>query len=190
VNYRNGQVQFSHSGAFNLGTATAVYLLPQADVGIVVLSNSAPIGVPESLAISFLDLVEFGEVRQDYFPRINQDFARLFASPYPSPDPAAATIQPSATNLSQILGDYHNTYFGPLQIRLEQEQLTLRIGPQLSPYPLTAYSDGRFSYQPPGENAYGPSWIDFQTDANGQSIAVTLDNLNQEGLGRFKRVVP
>ena len=179
-------MQLSHSGAFNLGVATAVYLLPQADVGIVVLSNSAPIGVPESLAISFLDLVEFGKVRQDYFPKINQDFARLFASPYQSPNPSDPTIEPSVNQVSHFIGDYHNQYFGQLQIRWEQEQLVLRIGPQLSSYPLAAYQDSRFSYQPQGENAYGPSWIDFELDAAGQPIAVTLDNLNGDGQGQFK----
>jgi CubicO group peptidase (beta-lactamase class C family) len=188
VNYRNGRVQLSHSGAFNLGAATAVYLLPQTEVGIVVLSNSAPIGVPESLAISFLDLVEFGQVRQDYFPKINRDFARLFASPYPSPDLSTPRIEPSAKQVSHLIGDYQNQFFGPLQIRWEEGQLVLRMGPRLSPYPLTAYQNGRFSYQPQGENAYGPSWIDFTLDAAGQPLAVTLDNLKGEGQGQFTRI--
>ena len=38
---------FSHSGAFALGAATAYMLIPSENVGIVVLSNAAPVGAVE-----------------------------------------------------------------------------------------------------------------------------------------------
>src|SRR5262245_19164453 len=46
VNYDElGRVKLSHSGAFDLGAASTVYLLPAEQLGIVILTNAAPIGV-------------------------------------------------------------------------------------------------------------------------------------------------
>lgn len=41
--------QLGHSGGFNLGAATCVTLLPQEKLGLVVLTNGWPIGVPEAI---------------------------------------------------------------------------------------------------------------------------------------------
>ena len=46
----------NHSGAFDLGAATVVVLVPSEKLGIVVLTNGAPIGVPEAVSADFLDL--------------------------------------------------------------------------------------------------------------------------------------
>lgn len=61
-----GRTQFSHSGAFALGAATNFVIIPSADVAIVALANATPSGVPETLTAEFTDLVEFGEVREDW----------------------------------------------------------------------------------------------------------------------------
>ena len=61
------RTELSHSGAFELGANSNFVILPSADVGIVVLTNATPIGVPEALTASFADLVQFGDVRQDWF---------------------------------------------------------------------------------------------------------------------------
>ena len=49
VNYDDeGRVRLNHSGGFDLGAATVVNLVPSEHLGIVVLSNGMPIGVPEA----------------------------------------------------------------------------------------------------------------------------------------------
>jgi CubicO group peptidase (beta-lactamase class C family) len=40
----SGRVSLSHSGAFVLGAATNFVMLPESDIGIVVLTNAAPVG--------------------------------------------------------------------------------------------------------------------------------------------------
>ena len=40
--------------------------MPSANVGLVALTNAAPIGVPETLAAEFMDLVQYGEIREDW----------------------------------------------------------------------------------------------------------------------------
>src|SRR6185436_16024921 len=52
-----GRVFWRHSGAFFLGERTEVALLPAEQLGIAVLSNAAPTGIPEGMTRSFFDLV-------------------------------------------------------------------------------------------------------------------------------------
>jgi CubicO group peptidase (beta-lactamase class C family) len=61
-----GHVKLSHSGAFLLGAATTVCLLPAEGLGIVVLTNAQPLGMAEVPAQSFLDLATYGKVQQDW----------------------------------------------------------------------------------------------------------------------------
>jgi hypothetical protein len=74
-----------------------VNVLP-AGIGIVVLTNAAPIGVPEALCRSFLDLVLIGKVERDWFALFGRPWLRHGAGlrrgrlceAAASPKPAAA----------------------------------------------------------------------------------------------------
>ena len=86
-----GTVQLSHSGAFDLGAATAVYLLPAKSSGIAVLSNGRPLGVPEALSLSFLDLATSGAVQRDYLAALRPPGHGTAVLPHGGhPGPAAA----------------------------------------------------------------------------------------------------
>ena len=53
VNYdEQGRLRLGHSGAFALGAATTVLLVPSEQLGIVVLTNAYPIGVAEGVEFS------------------------------------------------------------------------------------------------------------------------------------------
>ena len=71
------RTQFSHSGAFELGAGTNFVIIPSADVAIVALTNATPSGVPETLTAEFADLVQFGEVRQDWRKLYGDAFAAM-----------------------------------------------------------------------------------------------------------------
>jgi CubicO group peptidase (beta-lactamase class C family) len=60
-----GRIRLGHSGAFNLGAATAVSLLPNERLGIIVLTNAQPVGAPEAVCRGFLDLALAGKVERD-----------------------------------------------------------------------------------------------------------------------------
>ena len=77
-----GRLRLSHSGGFNQGAATAFTLLPSAGLGIVVLTNGMPIGVPESVIAYFLDYVEAGSVQEDWLTGYEQIvFAPMYVNP-------------------------------------------------------------------------------------------------------------
>src|SRR3954447_10228998 len=65
-----GTVQWGHSGAFASGAATAVYLLPGAGFGVLALTNGAPVGAPEALCLSVLDLAQRGNATRDWLETI------------------------------------------------------------------------------------------------------------------------
>ena len=108
-----GPHAFSHSGAFELGAGTNFVILPSADVAIVALTNATPSGVPETLTAEFADLVQFGEVREDWSTLYEKAFGAMevpFGSlvgkqPPANPAPAAP--------LASYVGTYANDYWGP-----------------------------------------------------------------------------
>jgi hypothetical protein len=56
---------FSHSGAFLLGAATHVRVDPDAGVGVAILTNGEPVGVPEALAMIFFNHLYAQEGRSE-----------------------------------------------------------------------------------------------------------------------------
>lgn len=120
-----GEVQLGHSGAFNLGASTAVYLLPGESLGIVVLTKGQPIGVPESVAVSFLDLARFGAIQTDYFPLFRKAFAAITSQDYPVVR-GPANPRPPLADLACV-GTYANDYFGTIRVIRQEGGLVLRI---------------------------------------------------------------
>ena len=62
-----GRAVLSHSGAFDLGASTNVTILLGEGLGIAVLTNGEPVGVPEAIANSFLDIAQHGSQTVDWF---------------------------------------------------------------------------------------------------------------------------
>jgi CubicO group peptidase (beta-lactamase class C family) len=199
VGYEGGRIRWSHSGAFNLGAATCVNVLPAEQIGIVVLTNAAPIGVPEALCRSLLDLVLIGKVERDWFALFAQAMAGVmapdygtavdYAKPPQSPKPALAA--------AAYVGSYHSELFGPAQVveantglsgvGLAGAGLALKLGPKLASYTMHHFDRDVFTYQPIGENAYGPSAVTFTVGAGGKATAMTIENLDLNGQGTFRR---
>jgi CubicO group peptidase (beta-lactamase class C family) len=184
-----GHVRIGHSGAFNLGAGTTVSIYPASRLGIAVLTNAQPIGAAETIAAEFLDLAEYGEIRRDFRAAFAPAFAALAAPDYGmavdyTAPPATAT---PALPASAYAGTYSSDLYGDLIVEDEGSGLVVRLGPDLTAYPLTHYDRDVFWYQPRGENAYGPSGVTFAIGAEGNATRVTLENLDKHGQGTFAR---
>jgi CubicO group peptidase (beta-lactamase class C family) len=184
-----GAVQLSHSGAFAMGAATAVFLVPAEGLGVVVLTNAAPVGLAESLALGVLDLIHTGAVQRDYLTLLQPLMVAAMAQAYPEVPIPAQPLPPRA--LQAYVGSYRNAYVGQAVVSRAGAGLRLQLGPALSPYPLSHVSGDTFRYQPPGENGVGPSAVVFAADpAAGPGAAVSrlrIANLDTEGLGVLQR---
>jgi CubicO group peptidase (beta-lactamase class C family) len=185
----SGRMKFSHSGAFSMGAGTNLVILPSANVGIVVLTNAWPTGAPEALAATFMDLVEFGKVERDWYPpyhammsAFNAPVGSLVGKPRPaSPAPAAS--------LAAYAGTYANTFYGPAQVIRQGDGLVLKLGPKGREFPLTHWDGNAFTFAPSSENATegSISLATFTAPARGRSRELTIEYLNGEGLGTFRR---
>ncbi|HET8521848.1 MAG TPA: DUF3471 domain-containing protein, partial [Thermomicrobiales bacterium] len=177
---------------FALGAGTAYYLLPGSGFGVLALTNGMPVGAPEALCLSVLDLAQRGEVSRDWFSTVTPSFAALLAPTYGSgtdwdtaPAPATAA-QPDAN----YLGVYHNDYYGDAEIVSADGGLALKIGPQPRQYPLKHYDRDTFSWQPPGENAPIRSGLTFTIGADGVATSFTDEYLASGGAGTLLRPIP
>jgi CubicO group peptidase (beta-lactamase class C family) len=184
-----GRVRLSHSGGFALGAATAVMLVPAEQLGIVVLTNAAPVGVAEAVGLSFLDLALVGMIQRDWLATVGPAVAAAAQLPYgagmdysQSPEPQGAPH-----GLDSYVGTYENDFFGPVEVSSSDGQLVLREGPNLVGYALRHWEGDVFLYQPKGENAGGLSRVNFAVGSDQSAASVTIENLDIDGEGTFVR---
>lgn len=178
-----GRVRLSHSGGFALGAATVIVLVPAEHLGIVVLTNGMPIGVPEAIAAEFLDLAETGTVNRDWLAAYGQRFAGLYAfetklGAEPPAHPAAPRSADAYT------GTYASAYYGPAEIAAEGEGLVMRLGPGWIEFPLGHWDGDTFAYETRGENASGRQGVTFRADGDGLVLSFTVEDLDREADGK------
>jgi CubicO group peptidase (beta-lactamase class C family) len=183
-----GRLKLDHSGAFALGAATSVALLPVEQLGIVTLTNGEPIGVPEGINNAFFDAAQHGKPTVDWLAYFAKALAASEAHP-PNPydTPPAQPKPPQA--LTAYTGTYANSYYGPLTVSDVGGKLQMTLGPPAKPttFPLTAYDGDTFTFQSIGENASGTSGAVFKAGADGRAGAATLTFYDDRGLGTFMR---
>ncbi|MGJ0511715.1 serine hydrolase [Methylocystis sp.] len=183
------RVRWSHSGAFSLGASTCVYVMPAERFGIVVLSNSAPVGAPETICRSFLDIVLTGKIERDWFALFGEAFAKMAVPAYGRDADYAKPLASAPARASRAIyvGAYRNELYGPIGVVETSDGLSLTLGPIPTPYPLRHYSDDIFTFQPPGENASGVSPVRFSRSGGEKASAVAIDYFNANGQGVFVR---
>jgi hypothetical protein len=180
-----GELRLGHSGAFGRGAATAVSLHPSKGLGITVLTNGAPIGLPEAVYLEFLDIVRYGKATQDWVsatasvivppPTADQ---RRYSHPPKHPNPARG--------LASYVGTYANSPYGDLVVSADARGLWFTVGPRREKFRLHHYSGDDFYFETRGENATGFSGALFDgTPARVTSLTITA--WNADGLANFVR---
>ncbi|MEU9393684.1 serine hydrolase [Streptomyces sp. NPDC048324] len=183
-----GRLKLSHSGAFALGAATSVTLLPSEKLGIVVLTNGEPVGVPEAIANTFLDTAQTGGPTVDWLTFIGpilKQAAEGERSPVDYNKPPASPAPAKAS--SAYTGTYANEYYGPMTVSTQGGELTMQLGPKKQRFVLHHYDGDTFSYRTTGENAVGLSGVTFTVGSGGRADKVRVENLDTTGLGTFTR---
>jgi CubicO group peptidase (beta-lactamase class C family) len=181
-----GRLRLSHSGGFASGGATNVLMLPSEHLGIVVLTNGMPIGVPETLSQEFMDLAEFGHIERDWFAGYTPFFAKLYFNPsLLAAKRRPAKPQPALSNAAYI-GTYQNAFYGPAQVRERNGRLVMLLGPRSKTFPLTHWDANTFAFYPSGEMAVGISSVTFSTRGN-RAQTMVIEYLNENKLGTFAR---
>ncbi|POH73572.1 serine hydrolase [Arthrobacter glacialis] len=192
-----GRVNISHSGAFGWGTATNATMIPDLNLGIVVLTNGAPSGVPEAVVAEFVDLVQFGEETRpwlDLWPTVFADFADPAGDLVGEKPPTGAA---AAGPAGDYVGTYTSPYFGKFVVTEENGTLTGALGPEGGyTFKIDPWNGDMLSFVPTGENALPGSLSSAVfVRKDGQITGVTLTYFNKfpgpgqepHGLGVFTR---
>lgn len=114
MDYRTYGTTWHHAGAFEKGARTLSQLIPEHQLGIVVLTNAFPTGFPEGIADSFCDIVFDGAPSRDWTVPWNEHFAALLK---PANDLIEQWGKPPenaspALPLASYVGTYANDYLG------------------------------------------------------------------------------
>ncbi|WP_405680996.1 serine hydrolase [Streptomyces sp. NBC_00868] len=177
----SGRLRLSHSGAFELGTNANVTMLPLEKLGIVVLTNGAPVGLADAVALEFFDVAQHGKATTDWLPLLASVYAKEIdeaRSPtdYAHPPASAKPAKDSAA----YTGTYDNPYYGKATVTADNKgTLTLALGPKPMLFPLTHYDGDTFSFETTGEMAAGRTGATF---ADG---TVRVESLDANHLGTF-----
>lgn len=184
----SGRPTMSHSGAFLLGAATHFQILPTDDIGIIVLSNGAPVGAVEAVAAHFLDVFQFGAPTRDWLAAYGGVMKALYE---PVGDLAGARRSENAEpfgELDSLVGRYQNAYFGSANVKATDQGLVIELEPEGATFQLEHWSNTIFALTPRGENAPPGSRSSVAFDVEGGQFVI--DYLNEDGLGTWTRATP
>lgn len=187
-----GQVRWGHAGAFSAGARTVVTLVPSEDLGIIVLSNAFPTGLPEAISDTFLDTVFLGKPREDWLARWDKAFAAFSAM---DADQIAKYSHPPKEQSPELshdayVGTYANDYVGQVQVIEKDGGLALVIGPKKKSYALKHYSRDQFVYFSTPESPLVGVGIQFSIGPDGRASSIDLEDFDGIGQGVLHRVSP
>lgn len=182
----SGRTEYSHSGAFDLGAATNFMVMPAEDVAIIALTNAAPYGIPETLNAEFMDLIRYGEIREDWGPLYKQAIGWLnnpvgsLVGKQPPANPAPARP------LSDYAGSYTSDYWGPAIVTERDGRLQLSMGPKSRTVTLNHWDGDTFTFPLADENA-PPGTVSKAVFSGFPNATLNLEYYDSNKLGTFTR---
>ena len=192
VEFGRHGLAWGHAGAFSVGARTLVALFPKANLGIVILCNAYPTGVPEGLADSFADLAFDGTIGRDWVKPWDAIYDSLFGPAIAAAKARyAAPPQPptAAMPLAAYVGRYANAYVGDADVSTQGDLLTLSVGPHgARSYPLRHFDRDLFLYFPDPEAPDKPYAARFSIGSDAKASQVKIESLDDVGLGTLERV--
>jgi CubicO group peptidase (beta-lactamase class C family) len=179
----SGRTTYSHSGALTLGVATNFVVMPSEDLAIIAVTNAAPYGIPETVTAQFMDLVQYGQLREDWGALYKKEIAFIN-----NPEGSLVGKQPPdnpvpARALSDYVGVYANDYWGPATVTEHDGALQLALGPKNQTFSLAHWDSDIFTFTLTNENA-PPGTISKATFAGN---TLNLEYYDADKLGTFTR---
>lgn len=187
-----GRLNLSHAGAFSVGARTTAKFYPAEGLGIVVLSNAFPTGLPDAVADAFLELALDGRVNRDWLAHWNgiydslmtllaslgEPYVKTPASPWP------------ALPLRAYTGVYANDYVGEVEVVEADGGLVLIMGPNDMRFPLRHFDRDIFTQESFPEPPAPRSGVSFIVGPEGTAQSVMIENFSELEQGVLRRVPP
>lgn len=177
-----------HNGGTS-GSKTMIAFVPEAKLGIVVLSNLIDTTLPESLAWRFFDMY-FNNPKHDWskeaLTAINAAKEKAKAA-----DPKQPAVPSPALALDRYTGDYSNDIYGTVNVAKKADGLIFTIGPKKVRIDLQHWDGnifmGSWNYYAVKENVGAAT---FDVSDKGVVTGVRVDVFNEDGCGAFRKVTP
>lgn len=186
-----GRTIWTHSGAFSKGARSVATIYPADELGIVVLANAFPSGLPEAVSATFFDLVHNGKPQRDHFALFDSLFESLFGpankkaiETYATPP---APVSPALAD-GAYLGAYANNYLGTVRIVAGKIGLVLQAGPGKLNYPLKHWNRDVFLWYPGPESPAVPTPVTFIIGPDGKASQLFIEAMDINGQGILERV--
>jgi CubicO group peptidase (beta-lactamase class C family) len=185
-------VELSHSGAFDMGAATCVMLWPEDKLGIVALTNAAPIGVPEVLCAAFRRLVldptqsaatletqqAPAHLRPDQKLPLLADAVQTMEAMLHLPKKSHDAPEPTQRVAAdfRFQGKFASAFYGEVEFKVENGRLLMTLGSERFDLSATA-KPNVFVFDSRGEFGASNNRVEFVAGSAGAKDRVTLWNL-------------
>jgi len=181
LNDRKGKIIVSHTGGLP-GMLSKTILVPELDLGIVVLTNSLPGGyayysVPEVILDSYFDLEPFDWVTQ---------LAKQAEATSSESDSVATAVwniveekNPSPIAIDQYVGTYTDDWFGEVEISKQGDHLyfTSKKSPKLSG-PMYFYKATTFAVKWDYQDMNADAFATFTVDEEGNGTGISMKGIS------------
>ena len=173
-----------HNGGTS-GCKTMVALIPEAKLGIVVLSNYIDTNLPEALAFRFFDMY-FDNPDRDWSSEMlavkNKSLEQLVAEKPVLPESPVPHLP-----MESYTGDYSNNVYGKISLVEKDEKLVVIMGPNKIEFTLDHWDRDIFTVYIP-ELMDGLAFVTFDMNEKNRATEVVFDVINEDGSGIFYRI--
>ena len=170
-----GRLHVDHSGAFFTGVRSCVALIPEEEVGIVVVCNAFPSALPEAVKAGFMKMYDDGQSDPAYSNMVGQKVLAALtgmSEGQPTPPPVSGLAGPD----DQML--YNNLFYGSARLFRRDGKPWMALAKR--EFPLQVSGPNQFVYtREPGK----------YEDITGFTLDVDATGFTAHGLGpdQFQR---
>ncbi len=178
---RQGKIVISHTGGLP-GMLSKTILVPELDLGIVVLTNSSPGGyayssVPEMILDSYLDIEKRDWIKTmaDRAKASGQESDSVTTKVWET----VAKNKNKAIDLSPFIGTYRDNWFGEVEISKKDGTLwfTSKHSPKLNG-PMFHYKATTFAVKWKYPDMSADAFATFDLDENGKGIGIRMKGIS------------
>lgn len=177
-----------HNGGTS-GSKTMIAFMPEAKLGIVVLSNLIDNNLPESLAWRFFDMY-FSNPKRDWSKEALVAIKKT-TDKAKAEEPKRPEVPAPAMALDRYAGEYSSEVYDSVNVSRKGDGLVFTVGPKKVKIDMRHWDGnafmGSWDYYAAKEDI-GP--IIFNVNDKGAVTGVTVDAFNEDGCGTFKKAPP
>jgi len=174
--YRGKKIAW-HNGGID-GMLSEMWTIPEAGLGIVVLTNGSPHAAGSAIVGDIIDRFLLGAPSKDWNAenlKQMRQFGQMAAAQQKQRDSERAKGTRPSLPLERYAGTYADPMYGDLVVTVEGEGLTLRYQSFTAKLEHWHYNTFRGEWRPSGIG--GPAVVTFQIDVMGKVAKADLDNV-------------